>query len=117
MSRRAEILKQILDKPLLNVADLGLAADNEIEPKKTPTMAQLRMFADEAPPPATPTADLDRVRRKLEALLVEARAAGVHGLPVARRRLMETVVPQMIRWLPEEEAERTKKVFGEVLPD
>ena len=56
-------------------------------------MAQLRMFADEAPPPVTPTADLGRVRRKLDAFLVEARAAGAPGLPVARRRLMETVVP------------------------
>jgi hypothetical protein len=68
-------------------------------------MAQLGMFAEEAPPNAA-TADLDRVRRKLAALLAEARGAGASGLPSARRRLMETIVPQMIRWLPEEEAER-----------
>ena len=78
-------------------------------------MAQLRMFADETPPPPTPTADLGRVRRKLEALLSEASEAGADGLPLARRRLMETVVPQMIRWLPEEEAERTKNAFAKIL--
>lgn len=32
--RQAELLKQILDKPLLNVADLGLAVDNGIGSKK-----------------------------------------------------------------------------------
>ena len=31
---QAELLKQILDKPLLNVADLGLAVDNGIGSKK-----------------------------------------------------------------------------------
>ncbi|MBS0522379.1 MAG: hypothetical protein JSS04_01990 [Proteobacteria bacterium] len=80
-------------------------------------MAQLSMFADQAPPKATPTADLDRVRRKLGALLDEARGAGAHGLPQQRRRLMQTLVPQMTRWLPPEEAELTKKAFGDVLAD
>lgn len=79
-------------------------------------MAQLRMFADEAPPPPAATADLDRVRRKLAAFLTEAREAGAQGLSLERRRLIETVVPQMIRWLPAEEAENTKKAFGEALP-
>lgn len=79
-------------------------------------MAQLRMFADDAPPPAVATADLDRVRRKLDDFLDEARKAGAAGLPLARRRLIETVVPQMIRWLPEDEAKRTKKAFAELLP-
>lgn len=32
--RQADLLKQILDKPLLNVVELGLAADNEGEAKK-----------------------------------------------------------------------------------
>ena len=78
-------------------------------------MAQLSMFADHVPPKAAATADPDRVRRKLAALLAEARGGGVAGLPVARRRLIETVVPQMVRWLPEDEAARTKKAFGEAL--
>ena len=55
-------------------------------------MAQFDMFADEAP-----------------------QQASANGLPPARRRLMETVVPQMTRWLPDDEAERVKRVFGETL--
>lgn len=78
-------------------------------------MAQLSMFADQAPPAATTTADPDRVRRKLAAFLAEVRGAGTRGLLSERRRLMATVVPQMVRWLPEEEAERTRKAFDEAL--
>ena len=78
-------------------------------------MAQLSMFADQVPKVAPPTADLERVRRKLAAFLAEAREAGTQGLPPERRRLMETVVPQMTRWLPEEEAELTRKAFGKAL--
>ena len=37
-------------------------------------MAQLSMFADQAPKAPAPTADLDRVRRKLAAFLTEAKA-------------------------------------------
>jgi hypothetical protein len=78
-------------------------------------MAQLDMFADEMPMQVSVTADPDRVRRKLDTLLSEAREAGSHGLPQARRRLMETVVPQMVRWLPEDEAQRVTKAFDEAL--
>ena len=78
-------------------------------------MAQLRMFAEEALPPPAATADLERVRRKLAAFLAEVREAGAQGLSSERRRLIETVVPQMTRWLPKEEAERTRKAFGEAL--
>ncbi len=78
-------------------------------------MAQLSMFADHVTAKAAATADPDRVRRKLAMLLAEARNSGTQPLPAARRRLIETVVPQMTRWLPEDEAERTKKAFGEAL--
>ena len=78
-------------------------------------MAQLKLLSDDAPTNARTTADLDRVRRKLDALLAEARQSGAQGLPPTRRRLMETVVPQMTRWLPEDEAERTRRAFGEAL--
>lgn len=77
-------------------------------------MAQLEMFGDHAPAQAM-TADPDRVRRKLDAFLTEAREAGAHGLPAARRRLIETVVPQMTRWLPEDEAARVRQAFGDAL--
>ena len=78
-------------------------------------MSQLKMFADHMPPPAAATADVDRVRRKLAAFLAEVRQAGRQGLPANRRRLVQTVMPQMIRWLPEDEARRTKKAFDEAL--
>ena len=78
-------------------------------------MSQLNMFADHMPSPAAATADVDRVRRKLAAFLAEVRKAGKQGLPASRRRLVQTVMPQMIRWLPEDEAKRTKKAFDEAL--
>lgn len=61
-------------------------------------MAQLDMFAGNVPAQPSAAADPDRVRRKLDALLAEAREAGPQGLPIVRRRFMETVVPQMTRW-------------------
>lgn len=79
-------------------------------------MAQLRMFAEEGRPPIAPTADLGRVRRRLESFLTEARSAGTDKLPEQRRRFLRTVVPQMAKWLPPEEAELTLKTFAEVIP-
>ncbi len=78
-------------------------------------MAQLEMFADDGPPKGGATVDVERVRRKLDAFLAEIRKAGSRGLPSTRRRLIETVVPQMTRWLPEDEAERTREAFREAL--
>jgi hypothetical protein len=75
-------------------------------------MAQLDMFAADAPAEPTGRADPDRVRRKLGALLAEAKGP---GLPRGRRRLMETVVPQMTRWLPDDEAEAIRQAFAEAL--
>ena len=79
-------------------------------------MSQLNMFVDDVPPPAAATADVDRVRRKLAAFLAELRESGEQGLSADRRRLVQTVVPQMIRWLPADEAKRTQKAFDEALP-
>jgi hypothetical protein len=76
-------------------------------------MAQLDMFADTASPAEIPLADPDRVRRKLAAMLAEARGAG--GLPAARRRLFETLVPQMTRWLAEDEAAGVRRDFAAAL--
>jgi hypothetical protein len=78
-------------------------------------MAQLDMSAAEALPQPSIAADPDRVRRKLQALLSEARAAGVDGLPQGRRRLIGTLVPQMTRWLPDEEAESVRQTFQAAL--
>lgn len=78
-------------------------------------MAQLDMFAGDEAPQTSIVADPDRVRRKLEAMLVEAREAGDIGLPQSRRRLIETLVPQMTRWLPAHEADDVHRAFNEAL--
>ena len=81
--------------------------------------AQLDMFAtdaelfDAAPP--VYRADPDRVRARVHGMLEEVRKAGAHGLEPSRRRLLETVVPQMTQWLPEDEAERIRLAFTEAL--
>ncbi len=48
--------------------------------KRAAPMTQLSMFADQVPPSATATVDLDRVRRKLAGFLAEARKAGCAGI-------------------------------------
>lgn len=78
-------------------------------------MAQLDMFAADLPKQPSIAADPDRVRHRLDALLSEARDAGAEGLPHGRRRLIETVVPQMTRWLPADEAESIRRAFTEAL--
>lgn len=78
-------------------------------------MGQLSMFDDEVAAPGLPGTDPDRVRRKLDAMLAEACSAGSLGLPLSRRRLIETVVPQMVRWLPDEEAQRVRQQFEAAL--
>ena len=57
--------------------------------------------------------DPDRVRRKLHAILAEARAAEV--MPWDDRDLLyyKTVVPQMTNWLPEDEAAQMRFAFAE----
>jgi len=77
-------------------------------------MAQIEMFTSDTLSEAG-APDPDRVRLKLQAMLVEVRKAGVVSLPERRLQLMKTVVPQMIRWLPDDEAERVERAFGEVL--
>ena len=79
-------------------------------------MSQLNMFADDVPPPAAATADVDRVRRKLATFLAEVRAADELGLSSNRLRLVQIVVPQMVKWLPSEEAKKTQKAFDDALP-
>ncbi len=77
---------------------------------------QLSMFEAEEPvSPPVMGADPDRVRRNLAAMLAEVREAGAFGLPEKRRRFIETVVPQMVNWLPEDEARRVRQDFEQVL--
>lgn len=78
-------------------------------------MSQLDMFGEATRPVVSSAADPDRVRRKLNAMLAEVRSAGEYGLPDMRRRLIQTLVPQMVRWLPDEEAEQVRRAFSDAL--
>lgn len=82
-------------------------------------LAQLDMFAtDEEPLDAAPPvyrADPERVRTRLHGVLDELRNAGKHGLEPSRRRLLETIVPQMALWLPQDEAEQFLQTFAVAL--
>ena len=66
--------------------------------------AQPDLFAAEPAPSPVYRGDPDRVRGRLRAIVDEARAADV--LPWGRDelRLYRTMVPQMVLWLPHEEA-------------
>ncbi len=78
-------------------------------------VTQLDMFGTPERPAVSSAADPDRVRRKLAAMLAEVRSAGDHGLPEMRRRGIQTLVPQMVKWLPDDEAEQIKREFAEAL--
>jgi len=77
--------------------------------------AQLDMFAvgeDAAPAgPVVYRADPNDVRRKLDRILAEARAAAAMPWDRSTERYWRTVFPQMTRWLPEEEAARYRAAF------
>ncbi len=81
--------------------------------------AQMDMFdfgAEREPAgPVVFTADPAKVRRKLEAVLGEARAA--HTMPWDRKTELyhRTTFPQMTRWLPESEAEDMRRAFAREL--
>lgn len=76
---------------------------------------QLDMFAgpDDLFPsePVVYRADPDRVRRRLEGILAEARAAESMPWARSRQRLYMTIVPQMTLWLPEDEAAQFRLAF------
>jgi hypothetical protein len=70
--------------------------------------AQAELFASE---PVVYRADPEKVRRKLERILAEARAA--KGMPWNRttQGLYQTIFPQMTLWLPDEEAVQFRLEF------
>lgn len=61
------------------------------------------------------SSDPERVRARLRAVRDEMRNAGEHGPEPSRRRLLETIVPEMTLWLPEDEAGQFRQVFGAAL--
>lgn len=75
-------------------------------------MSQLDMFGEIAAAQPSAAADPERVRRKLSDMLREVQDGEV---PASRRRLIEIVVPQMTRWLPEDEAGAVRRAFEHAL--
>ncbi len=69
------------------------------------------LFGAEPPPPAVFRGDPDRVRGRLEAIVAEARAADVLPWDRNELRLYRTIVPQMVRWLPDDEAAQWRFAF------
>ena len=69
------------------------------------------LFGDDPPPPAVFRGDPDRVRGRLEAIMAQVRTASV--MPWNRNDLAcyRMIVPQMVRWLPDEEAAQWRSAF------
>lgn len=78
-------------------------------------MQQLMLFprevADENAPTVYYQADPDRVRRRLQKILDEAKAADVTPWDLSTTRLYLKIVPQMVCWLPADEAAKWKQEF------
>jgi hypothetical protein len=80
------------------------------------TRAQLDMFPAQddlfPPEPVVYRADPDKVRRKLERILAEARAAETMPWDRSKHALYATIVPQMTLWLPDDEAAQFRLDFA-----
>jgi hypothetical protein len=70
---------------------------------------QTDLFGSESPPVYRP--DPDKVRARLHKILTEARAAQKLPWDSTRVSLYRTIVPQMTRWLPEEEGAQLRFEF------
>lgn len=69
------------------------------------------LFAGQAPGPAPWRPDPDKVRARLERILGEARAAQTVPWERSQASLYRTIVPDMTRWLPDEEAAAWRAEF------
>ena len=67
---------------------------------------QTDLFGSEPAPQPSTRADPDRVRARLQVILGEVRAADTLPWNRTELRLYRTIVPQMVLWLPDEEAKR-----------
>jgi len=76
---------------------------------------QLSLFGadDEGmqPPAHRFVADTELIRRRLHAVLKQARAAAVMPWPERDARMWQTVFPQMTDWLPDDEANQLRFEF------
>lgn len=66
---------------------------------------------DENAAPVLYHADPDKVRDKLNRIMAEARAAATMPWPASRAGLYRTIVPQMVLWLPADEAAQLRLEF------
>jgi hypothetical protein len=71
------------------------------------------LFADHKPDQTSHKASPDRVRLKLQRILAEARSAETMPWDEQRLRYLRTVVPQMVNWLPDDEAAQLRFEFDE----
>lgn len=83
----------------------------------TTTPGQLSLFGEgedrlRAPRPDY-TPDPEKVRRRLTALLAQARGARVMPWPERDARMWQTVFPPMANWLPEDEANQLRFAFAQ----
>lgn len=56
--------------------------------------------------------DPEIIRRRLKALLEQARTARTMPWPERDARMWQTVFPNMAKWLPEDEAEQLRRDFA-----
>lgn len=67
-----------------------------------------------APPSrSSSTPDIQSIRKRLNGLLDTLRAAGVMPLSDRDARTWRTVVPNMTKWLPEDEANAIREAFDQ----
>ncbi len=64
------------------------------------------------PPQQRTLPDPEKIRRRLKALIEEARSAEKMPWPEREARVWQIVFPNMAKWLPEEEAEELRLEFA-----
>ena len=74
-------------------------------------MNQPDLFGAESPAPAAWRPDPDKVRARLERILGQARAADALPWERSQASLYRTIVPDMTRWLPDDEAAAWRAEF------
>ena len=79
------------------------------------TPPQGDLFGDGEPERRIWKPDPDKVRRRLERILAEARAADTLPWTPSQKRLFEKIFPDMTEYLPEEEAAQYRFAFEEEL--
>jgi hypothetical protein len=74
-------------------------------------MQQDDLFGPAEPQQPVYLPDPDRVRRRLERIVGEARAASILPWEASKLSLYRIIVPDMTRYLPDDEAERWRAEF------